>query len=134
LIEKPQLVQLKQAQEILDFVADKDEVILAGDLNITPFSEAYKLLATVFQDCSTHLASTFPRKAQTLDYVFYKGDRYSLSHLTFLRYEDAPIRVSDHFGLVVELTNKAKCSSLKQTVVDSVDWGLHLSDTLKTNF
>jgi endonuclease/exonuclease/phosphatase family metal-dependent hydrolase len=104
LLEKPQQVQVQQAQEILDFVDNKDEVVLVGDLNITPFSDAYKLLTTVFIDCSSHL-STYPKKAQILDYVLYKGSRYRLSHSTHLRYEHAPFKVSDHFGLVVELTN-----------------------------
>jgi endonuclease/exonuclease/phosphatase family metal-dependent hydrolase len=111
LIEKSRPLHISQIEQILQFVEDKEEVILAGDFNFTPFSDAYRLLSQSFEDCSTHLSSTYPRKAQTLDYVFYKGSRYKLSHSTLLRYDHAPFRISDHFGLVVELTNQTQVAN-----------------------
>lgn len=112
LIEREMKVQQKQVDELLDFVRDKEEVVIAGDLNITPNTPAYRTLMSEFVDCSTGEHCTFPRKAQTLDYILYKGTRYNIKAHSIVKYLDASCRVSDHFGVMVELTNRVTEDSI----------------------
>lgn len=108
-----------QVREILDYLAGETRpVILAGDLNTTDTTTAYRLVAARYRDSwreagfglghtfpaisFTWGGATLPARVVRLDYVFHSPQFTALEARTVNR---GP---SDHWGLVVRLVYSAK--------------------------
>jgi endonuclease/exonuclease/phosphatase (EEP) superfamily protein YafD len=111
-----------QAQALADFAArTPGPLILAGDANTTPLSEAYDIITTgslrdAFQEAGWGLGHTFPGSKEPGSHRFHIGDWYIPQWLARIDYifvspewgvaaaRVAPFDgVSDHRGVIAEL-------------------------------
>ena len=121
IIEKHDIVQEKQLDELLEFIKSKNRVILCGDLNFTPFSQNYKKVTQFLTDLSSVDRSTYIKKAQTLDYIMVRGLGCTINKRDFFYYNESGVRVSDHIGVFVSFDISEESSANTFEIVEKID-------------
>lgn len=119
-VERMSRIQQAQAQVIVDFAREKKAVIVGGDTNVAPLSNAYKIFTTDLSDSWREagfglghsfpgssipgssrpkiLGTPVPKWLVRIDYIFHSNDWRAVS-ARMAQFDG----VSDHRGIVVML-------------------------------
>ncbi len=96
--------QIRQIDDLIGLIREKERVIVAGDLNVKEGSVLYEKLTKKITDLTKGMGASFLKKGEKLDYVMTTHDEVEIKVRCFVdELLDEEWDLSDHRGIYVEL-------------------------------